>query len=254
MVTDETDQESDYPAIYVGERALTEWGGEVGDVFSLNTPAGEQAFFVKGIAQTTRYSNYVGIVEESVMSDELNWPGRYHVMLDVEDESHISTVLSEIWNQFGADIANTDTVTNNIEQTTRAISGMEELMQGLLLLIIAISAVGVSNTLFMNTMERIRELGTMRAIGFTKGQVRRMIVAEGLFIGIVGVIFGTLYGILVIYLNSISKDAQGLVSFIIPWNSFALAVAGGIIFTLLASWLPSRAASRIPVKEAINYE
>ncbi len=254
MVTDETDQESDYPAIYVGERALTEWGGEVGDVFSLNTPAGEQAFFVKGIAQTTRYSNYVGIVEESVMSDELNWPGRYHVMLDVEDESHISTVLSEIWNQFGADIANTDTVTNNIEQTTRAISGMEELMQGLLLLIIAISAVGVSNTLFMNTMERIRELGTMRAIGFTKGQVRRMIVAEGLFIGIVGVIFGTLYGILVIYLNSISKDAQGLVSFMIPWNSFALAVAGGIIFTLLASWLPSRAASRIPVKEAINYE
>lgn len=94
----------------------------------------------------------------------------------------------------------------------------------------------------------------MRALGFTKGQVRFMIIAEGLFIGIAGVVVGTAYGILVIYLNSISADAQGLLDFAIPWVSLILAIAGGILFTLLASWLPSYTASRISVKEAIQYE
>ncbi|WP_158234695.1 ABC transporter permease [Lentibacillus sediminis] len=253
-VVEEAEGNSDHPYIYVGERALMEWGGGAGDILTLNTPAGEQNFFVKGSVQTSHNTSYVAFAEENVVKNELNWPHDYHLALDVVDEDTISAAVLALESTFGLEINRINTITLTKEQYTSGVSGMEELMQGLLLLIIAISAIGTSNTLFMNTMERVKEIGTMRAIGFTKRQVQFMIIAEGLFIGIAGVIVGVLYGILVIYLNSISADALGLLSFIIPWNSLLIAIAGGILFTLLASWLPGNSASRISIKEAISYE
>ncbi|WP_176447026.1 FtsX-like permease family protein [Lentibacillus sp. CBA3610] len=253
-LVEEVEGNSNHPYIYVGERALTEWGGDVGDVLTLNTPAGEQNFFVKGSVQTSHNTSYIAFVEEDVIKNELNWPHDYHLALDAVDKDAISTAVLTLESTFGEEINGINTVTLTKEQTTSAVNGMDELMQGLLLLIIAISAIGISNTLFMNTMERVKEIGTMRAIGFTKRQVQFMIIAEGLFIGFTGVIVGVLYGILVIYLNSISADAQGLLNFIVPWNSLLIAIAGGVLFTLFASWLPSISASRTSIKEAINYE
>ncbi|WP_042224307.1 ABC transporter permease [Oceanobacillus manasiensis] len=254
QLVDEVDENSDYPSIYVGERALEEWGGELGEVFTLHSPAGEREFFVKGIVKSSHYSSYVAFVEDEVRKEFLNWPLNYHLAIDVLDEEMVPIVSSNLWQHLGDPIVNMDIMDVNVEQAKSGLTGMNELMQGLLLLIIAISAVGISNTLFMNTLERTKEFGTMRALGFTKRQVKLMILLEGLFIGLTGVIVGTVYGILVIYLNTISKDAPAFLQFSLPWISLLLAVVGGIIFTLLASWLPSTTASRISIKEAINYE
>lgn len=253
-IEEETTDSSELPEIYLGNRALAEAGVEVGDVWTLQTPAGAQDVFIKGRVLTSHYSNYVAFAEESTIKDRLNWPFSYKVMMDVASEGDVPTILAVVWEQFGASISGVNTLPLTIEKTTGGVKGIDDLFQLLLLLIIGIAAVGISNTLFMNTMERVKEIGTMRALGFTKGQVRFMIIAEGLFIGIAGVVVGTAYGILVIYLNSISADAQGLLDFAIPWVSLILAIAGGILFTLLASWLPSYTASRISVKEAIQYE
>lgn len=253
-ITQITEEQGEHPSIFVGERALAEWGGEVGEVMTLNTPSGSVDFFVKGTVQTSHYMSYVAFVEDSELATTLNWPERFHVIIDTTDEQTIPIVFSQLWSSFGDLLVNVNPITLNIEQGKQALTGMQELMQGLLLLVIALSAIGISNTLLMNTMERIKELGTMRALGFTKGQVKGMIMAEGLLIGITGIITGILYGIVVIYLNAQSAQAQALLGFTIPGMSLFLAIAGGLLFTLLASWFPSRTASRIPVKEAINYE
>ncbi|WP_010094087.1 FtsX-like permease family protein [Ornithinibacillus scapharcae] len=253
-VLEDSDKESELPAIYVGERALIEMGAEVGKPFTFNTPAGEKDFFIKGSVQTSHYSGYVGFAEEHVIRDFYNWHTDNQLIINVVEEEMAPVVLSSIWAASGGTISNVESMPVSIEQAKSGITGMSDLMNGLLILVIAISAIGISNTLFMNTLERIKELGTMRALGFTKSQVRLMIIAEGLLIGITGVIVGTLYGILVIYLNSVSNDAPAFLDFSVPWFSLLLAIIGGIIFTLLASWLPSNSASRIPIKEAINYE
>lgn len=252
-VEEEAENTSDYPAIYAGERALSESGVKVGDIWTLHTPAGEQNFFVKGRVLTSHYSNYVAFAEERVIRETMNWPWSYQVMVEVAGEENVLSVAEGARKQFGS-LSGVNTVTETIDKTTSGVTGVDNLFEGLLLLIIGISAIGISNTLFMNTMERVKEIGTMRAIGFTKSQVRFMIISEGLCIGIAGVMAGTLYGILVIYLNSISIGARGLLEFAIPWASLVLAIAGGILFTLLASWLPSHTASKISVKEAIQYE
>ncbi|WP_165768008.1 FtsX-like permease family protein [Virgibacillus indicus] len=249
-----TDQTSDSPPIYIGDRALAEMGAAVGDVFTFHTPAGETDFFIKGVVQTAHYSGYAGFAEDAIVRESLNWPLNYHVAIDVADEESVPMALAGLRVNYGESIETIDLMELNIEQAKSGLSGMNDLMVGLLILVIAISAIGISNTLFMNTLERTKELGTMRALGFTKSQVRIMIIAEGLLIGITGVIAGTLYGILVIYLNSVSDQAPAFLDFSIPRSSLVIAVAGGIVFTLLASWIPSHSASQISIKEAINYE
>lgn len=249
-----TDEASENPSIYIGERALAEMGAAVGDEFTFQTPAGEEEFFIKGSVQTAHYSGYTGFLEEADVREFMNWPLDYHVSLEVNDKDHIPIILAGLLANFEGKIINVDLLDVNIEQSKSGIAGMNDLMLGLLLLVIAISAIGISNTLFMNTLERTKELGTMRALGFTKAQVKTMIIAEGLLIGITGVIVGMLYGVLVIYLNTVSTQAPAFLGFSVPWPSLILAVAGGLAFTLLASWIPSYSASRISIKEAINYE
>ncbi|MDX8047258.1 FtsX-like permease family protein [Gracilibacillus sp. S3-1-1] len=249
-----TEQISDNPSIYIGDRALAEMGAKVGDVFTFHTPAGETEFFIKGVVKTAHYSGYAGFVEEPTVREFVNWPLDYHVMIEVTDEKRIPVVLASLWASFGAGISNVDVMEVNIEQAKNGLTGTNDLFVGLLILVIGISAIGITNTLFMNTLERTKELGTMRALGFTKSQVRIMIIAEGLIIGVTGVIVGTLYGILVIYLNAVSAQAPAFLDFSVPWSSLLLAVAVGILFTLLASWIPSNSASRISIREAINNE
>ncbi|MGY0693928.1 ABC transporter permease [Virgibacillus sp. FSP13] len=252
-ISNEVNEVTQLPILYLGERALAEWKGEVGDSITLNTPSGKTNFYVKGSVQTSHYTSYLAFVEESILGDVLNWPHLFHVAISTSETS-TPFVYSNLSEKYGNELSSISSVSQKVEQSTNAVTGMNELMQGLLLLVIALSAIGVSNTLFMNTIERIKEIGTMRAIGFTKGQVKLMIIAEGLIIGVTGVVVGTAYGILAIYLNSQSDQAQALLSFTVPWVSLFLAVAGGILFTMAAAWLPSITASRVPVKEAISYE
>jgi len=253
-VTEETGETHTLPDLYLGERALNEWGGKVGDIITLNTPDGANDFHVKGAVQTTQYTSYVAFVEDSILTSSLNWPEPFHLAITLDDETSIPQVHHHLWENYGDEISRVSTASERVEASVGALEGMNELMQGLLLLVIALSAIGISNTLLMNTIERKKELGVMRAIGFTKGQIKRMILAEGLIIGISGVIIGTVYGILVIYLNSQSEMAQDLLSFSVPWVSLVLAVSGGVLFSLLASWLPSTTASRVPIKDAITYD
>ncbi|WP_164214740.1 FtsX-like permease family protein [Virgibacillus sp. YIM 98842] len=253
-VTEETDKSDTLPGLYLGERALNEWDGEVGEVITLNTPAGASDFYVKGTVQTAHYTGYAAFAEDAMLASSLNWPEPFQLAISLDNEANSFQLQNYLWENYGDEISSISTASQNAEASVSALEGMNELMQGLLLLIIALSAIGISNTLLMNTIERTKELGVMRAIGFTKSQIKRMILAEGLIIGLTGVIVGTAYGILVIYLNSQSEMAQDLLRFSVPWVSLILAISSGILFSLAASWLPSAAASRVKVKDAISYD
>jgi putative ABC transport system permease protein len=62
------------------------------------------------------------------------------------------------------------------------------------------SLLALANTLGINVLERTREIGMMRAVGATRRQVRRMIVAESLLLSAMGIAFGILAGIWMGYL------------------------------------------------------
>jgi putative ABC transport system permease protein len=113
-----------------------------------------------------------------------------------------------------------------------------------------IAAIGMVNTLSLSVMQRTRELGLLRALGFDRRQLRLMIVAESAALTVAatltGIVLGFGYGWA--GAQSLLGAAQGEPVFVlpgVPWALFGgLLVAAGVL-TLAASIAPARRAMRV---------
>jgi putative ABC transport system permease protein len=117
------------------------------------------------------------------------------------------------------------------------------------------SLIALANTLGVNVLERTRELGVLRAIGATRGQVQRMIVAESLLLSALGVLGGALAGIGLGYglVGAINRGGLSF-SYSFPVEGIALAALVGLAFGVLAALLPARRASRLNIVTALRWE
>ncbi len=80
-----------------------------------------------------------------------------------------------------------------------ALMQMSDTATGILLFLLGIIAVvGVSNTMLMSVMERQKEIGTMRALGFRNGEIRQLFMLEAAGIGLIGAIGGLIIGAILV--------------------------------------------------------
>jgi putative ABC transport system permease protein len=95
-----------------------------------------------------------------------------------------------------------------------------------------IGAIGMLNTMVMSVYERIREIGTLRAIGWKKIRVIRMILVESLLLSIAGGTIGTIIAVCLTHVLSHFRETAGLiqgdVAPIVILQGFLLAVAIGV--------------------------
>ncbi|MEO8272490.1 MAG: FtsX-like permease family protein [Chloroflexota bacterium] len=118
---------------------------------------------------------------------------------------------------------------------------------------VVIAALGIVNTLTMGVVERIREIGVLRAIGMTRSQVMRMVVVEAAILGFVGVVLGSIAGIgaggLLLELGGGLGAPGGL-----PWAPIGVAAVMGLLLPAIAAIYPARMASRISIVESLHYD
>jgi putative ABC transport system permease protein len=122
-----------------------------------------------------------------------------------------------------------------------------------------IAAVGLVNNLSLSVLQRTRELGLLRALGFSIQQLGRMILSESaqltLTAVLLGIVLGGFYGwagaqSLLGWMN----DTPGLVLPVVPWVILAVVVFGGAALTAIASWAPTRRATRVSPITALSVE
>lgn len=117
------------------------------------------------------------------------------------------------------------------------------------------SLIALGNTLGINVLERTRELGVLRAIGATRGQVQRIIIAESLLLAAMGVIGGALAGVGLGYALVGAINRGGLTfPYTFPVVGLAVACAAGLGFGVLAAILPARRAARLDIVAALRWE
>jgi len=134
-------------------------------------------------------------------------------------------------------------------------------MDGMLLLAVFSAALGVVNTAAIGTSERRRELGILRAAGADRAQVSRILITEGLLMGVLGALIGTLAGVglVVVYVVTSAGAPFGYPDFP-AWPAAlssaqpallrgAVAALAAPFLTAAAAWLPARRAVRGPVME-----
>ncbi|MEB2282390.1 ABC transporter permease [Lysinibacillus xylanilyticus] len=240
------------PSVILGERAFDEWGGNIGEYIYINTPSGKQQLEVLDVVKTSNYSGYVAFMDENHLNNKFGWANHFDILLTLNDGYTGEQLRNELWLDFSTHLSKVETVEDEIKSTTSAVTGMNELILIMLVLIIGLASIGTANTLLMNTLERTTEIGTMRALGFTKQQVKKMIIGEGLLIGLSGVIGGIISGVVLLYTTSQSELLGGFISFQLPLGNIILALIAGVSLSLLASWISSTTASKINIISSLK--
>lgn len=135
---------------------------------------------------------------------------------------------------------------------TEALGRVFGLFDALALVALLVAALGIVNTLGMGVLERVREIGVLRAIGMSRRQASRMVVTEAIVLGLVGTILGTFVGLLIgVILLLFSGDFD--VSMALPWGSIGAAAVLGISCPIVASYYPARLASRVSIVRALQF-
>jgi putative ABC transport system permease protein len=128
------------------------------------------------------------------------------------------------------------------------------------LMLIAIVLISIMNVMIMAVYERIREIGTIAAIGTLPGKILSLFVLEGFCLGIVGAVVGDIVGIAIVYILNISKitfdfgQQKGLLltATITPADIVTISVTV-IIVSVIASLQPAFKASRMEPIKALRH-
>ncbi|HET6668499.1 MAG TPA: FtsX-like permease family protein [Intrasporangium sp.] len=121
----------------------------------------------------------------------------------------------------------------------------------MLLLAVMIALLGIVNTLALSVFERTRELGLLRAVGMTRGQVRAMVRWESVVISLIGALSGAGLGIGIgLALSQALKD-EGIKAISVPGPQIAIYVALAAVAGVLAAVGPARSAAKVDVLKAV---
>lgn len=120
-----------------------------------------------------------------------------------------------------------------------------------------VGGLGLMGTMSINVIERTREIGIMRAVGASDAAVRQIVIVEGVLIGLIAWLIGTLLSLPLSRVMSF-RIGVGLVneplSYMYAWNAVLLWLAIVVVVAALASYVPARSASRLTIREVLAYE
>jgi putative ABC transport system permease protein len=128
------------------------------------------------------------------------------------------------------------------------------LFDALALVAVVVAALGVVNTLSMNVLERVREIGVLRAAGMTRAQVWRSVVVEAGITGLLGAMCGIAAGIVLGGLMVILAGGRVVDLGNLAWPAILTALVLGVVLAVLAAAYPARLASRVSIIRAVGYE
>ena len=125
------------------------------------------------------------------------------------------------------------------------------------LLLGVVGGLGLMGTMSINVLERTREIGVMRAVGASNGSILRIILVEGMIIGLLS---WTIGGIVALPASRVLTDTVGTAllqaapSYIFSTEGAILWLGIVLVVAFLASFVPARRASQLTVREVLSYE
>ncbi|MEO6123285.1 MAG: FtsX-like permease family protein [Ilumatobacteraceae bacterium] len=142
----------------------------------------------------------------------------------------------------------TEYITSNTEQ----IDQMLGLIYGLLGLAILIAVLGIANTLSLSIHERTREIGLLRAVGQTRGQLRSTVRWESVILAIFGTIGGVSLGSFLGWgVIRAMRVQEGFGTFQLPIASLVIVLAMALCAGVIAAVRPARRAAKLDILAAI---
>jgi putative ABC transport system permease protein len=166
---------------------------------------------------------------------------------------------TETWEGVRYRVTTLNDLLSSVNQIVNVLNGVS---LGVLLVLFLIIMVGILNTFRMTMYERIREIGTMRAVGMQRAQVRNLFLLEALFLALAATVVGiAAAGIVMAIISAFNLGVDspifillknGHLSFKVPIWQAVRNVAIIVVLTIVAAWIPARAAARLEPAQALR--
>lgn len=247
-------------ALLLNQKLAEEMGLGVGDQIVLDLGGGKEApWNIVGLVKDLSQGQTTAYMNREDLSIELNKVGKAAVaeITVVPGVDHIALVdeLKENLNAAGLTVSGVSSVAEEKAATGGQISILISVLMVMTILVAVVGSVGLSGTISINVIERMREIGVMRAVGASSRNISFIFITEG-------VILGLLSWALSIPISIIAARffVQALGQIVDLSVSYSYSVGGVItwliiitILSFMASWLPARRATQISVAESLTY-
>ena len=127
-------------------------------------------------------------------------------------------------------------------------------INALLGLALVIALLGIANTLALSVIERVREIGVLRAVGMTRRQTRVMVTIESVVVAAFGAFLGIVVGLLFGLAAAAAMPESVITTITVPFGTLVSVAVIAMICGVLAGLLPARRAARLDVLDAISHE
>jgi putative ABC transport system permease protein len=228
---------------------------------------GNRVTFETMSGNVTEEYRVIGIMDQSVMNGAfvsrdnfiknfgISGMASFMFMIEVADENDIEATAGLLEKDFAAIGLNALIIRDMAEATMEMMNSMFILFELYLYMGLAVGVAGLGIITVRSVVERTPEIGILRSMGFKRKNVRNAFLIEILFIATMGVMMGTLAGIVVSYeiFNVMVSGLGDNIEYVIPWSRIALVTIIAYIATIFCTIIPANNASKISPAEALRY-
>ncbi len=244
--------------VVVSENFAALYGTKVGDVIEI--PGRGETLSVEVVGFTTDYTWNRGtvIVDRAWFREQYQDHQVSVYDLFLEPGANVERVHAEVMDRYGQQynlfVLNRPEIHADVHKTLDRVYSLAYAQQAVVGMV---ALLGVVSALFISVLQRRRELGLLRAVGASRAQVLRSVLAEAVLMGFVGAVVGFGIGLLIEWyvLDILILDESGFAFPLrVPWVEAGVVCLASVFFATLAGLWPAYHATRLRITEAIAYE
>lgn len=228
-----------------------------GQSIELETPNGRRTYVVAGIGNDYLNAKLSTIyVSQDVLAKDFATTNDLMFLLDRDpgsDAAAVGRAVERVVADYPAFTVHSTQEWRAEQQTT--FNGTLFIFYGLIAVLALPSLLALVNTLAISVLARTREIGMLRAVGATRRQIKRMVMAESLLLTLIGIAFGVVSGLWLGYALVVAMSTVGWeMPWSFPFDGVLVTIVVGLVFGVLASVAPARSAAKLHVVEALHHE
>jgi putative ABC transport system permease protein len=255
----------DENAIVIGNHLLNIFPDlKVGDWLTIKVNEKETKWHIVGVYSITgNVSPPLLYVNYEYLSKLVGAPGQVYSLRvlteqhDAISQRRISDQLQALYQAEGISIQSTQLGAEFIRDQKAQTDVLVYFMLAMAGMIAIVGGLGLMGTMSINVLERTREIGVMRAIGASNGDIQGIVIVEGMVVGLISWAISILFAIPI---TGILCFGVGMAILTAPMPAVygVTGIIAWLIFTIvlatIASALPARRASRLTVRDTLAYE
>ncbi len=236
--------------IIIGKSAAERSNKTIGDTISISN----QTFKVVGIYETGNFQDDGGIVMSlDKLQNLTNNTGKVSLILVKASNGTNSGKLATAIQEQYPDELTTSTSLSGMDRMNQGLDVINTAVWAISLVAILVGGIIVVITMLKAVSERTREIGVLRAIGWTRQRIIKMIIGESILLSLIAIVVGLIAGIGIVEI----LGSTGMIPGLMPSFSVSLFVKGigvALLLGIIGGIYPAYRASRLEPTEALRYE